>query len=232
MHVNEHEREQAILDAAAELLLRLGYNKLTMGDVADAVALHRGLVYLIFSSKDELVEAVMVRELDAYTEAWRDHVAADPRGGSAAGVYRAMVHALEELPLAAAIVARDAEVFGKYLRRPGNLFQRDTECLGTLGFLRAMRDAGGVRRNVDVPAVAFILDALTPALLRRLAANRGAAAGGGPSVAELLEALADLLDRGLTPPRGADLRAAKEVLMSELDHAREDLSSAPSRHRR
>ncbi|MFG2074684.1 DNA-binding transcriptional regulator, AcrR family [Nonomuraea maritima] len=231
MHVNEQEREQAILDAAAELLLRLGYNKLTMGDVADAVALHRGLVYLIFSSKDELVEAVMVRELDAYTEAWRDHVAADPRGGSAAGVYRAMVHALEELPLAAAIVARDAEVFGKYLRRPGNLFERDTECLGTLGFLRAMREAGAVRRNVDVRAVAFILDALTPALLRRLAAGRGAATGG-PSVAELLEALADLLDRGLTPPRGADLRAAKEVLMSELDHAREGLSSAPSRHRR
>src|SRR3954452_20818775 len=116
MGVDEGEREQAILDGAAELLLRFGYNKLTMGDVADAGALHRGLIYLRFKSKDELVEAVVLRELDRYADAWREQVEDDPRGGGVASVYRAMMHALKRLPLAAAIVARDTEVFGKYLR--------------------------------------------------------------------------------------------------------------------
>ncbi|MEU4232156.1 TetR family transcriptional regulator [Nonomuraea sp. NPDC026600] len=42
-----------------------------MGDVAEAVLLHRRLVYLHFKSKDELVEAVLIRELDRYAETWR-----------------------------------------------------------------------------------------------------------------------------------------------------------------
>lgn len=48
MSIDEQEREQAILDAAAQLLLRHGYNKTTMSDVATAVNLNRALIYLYF----------------------------------------------------------------------------------------------------------------------------------------------------------------------------------------
>ncbi|MFC7722648.1 TetR/AcrR family transcriptional regulator [Nonomuraea recticatena] len=119
MSTPDHVRERTILDATAELLLRIGYNKLTMGDVADAVSLHRGLVYLVFKSKDELVEAVVHDELSRYADAWREHLEADPRAGDVASVYRAMMGALKTLPLAAAIVARAEDVFGKYLRKRG-----------------------------------------------------------------------------------------------------------------
>ena len=37
MGIDEKARERAILDVTAELLLRHGYNKVTMSDVADAV---------------------------------------------------------------------------------------------------------------------------------------------------------------------------------------------------
>ena len=37
MGIDEKERERAILDVTAQLLLRHGYNKVTMSDVADAV---------------------------------------------------------------------------------------------------------------------------------------------------------------------------------------------------
>ena len=66
MGIDKKEREQAILDVTAELLLRHGYNKLTMSDVADAVGLNRKLVYLLFPSKDALVEALMLREMNTY----------------------------------------------------------------------------------------------------------------------------------------------------------------------
>jgi hypothetical protein len=46
MGIDEKERERAILDVTAQLLLRHGYNKVTMSDVADAVGLNRRLVYL------------------------------------------------------------------------------------------------------------------------------------------------------------------------------------------
>ncbi len=44
MGIDEKERERAILDVTVELLLRHGYNKVTMSDVADAVGLNRRLV--------------------------------------------------------------------------------------------------------------------------------------------------------------------------------------------
>jgi Bacterial regulatory proteins, tetR family len=37
MGIDEKERERAILDVTAELLLRHGYSKVTMSDVADAM---------------------------------------------------------------------------------------------------------------------------------------------------------------------------------------------------
>ena len=51
MGIDEKERERAILDATAELLLRHGYNKVTMSDVADAVGLNRRVGLSLVSFK-------------------------------------------------------------------------------------------------------------------------------------------------------------------------------------
>src|SRR6266705_2066045 len=59
MGIDEKERERAILDVTVELLLRHGYNKVTMSDVADAVGLNRRLVYLLFPSKDALTPSIL-----------------------------------------------------------------------------------------------------------------------------------------------------------------------------
>ncbi|WP_433366348.1 TetR/AcrR family transcriptional regulator [Streptosporangium sp. CA-115845] len=226
MGINEQERERAILDAAADLLLRLGYNKLTMGDVAEAVDLHRGLVYLHFKSKDELVETVLIRELDRYVETWREQVEADPRGGDVASVYRAMVHVLKTLPLASAITARDPDVFGKYLRKPSTLFAKRPDTLGMREFLQMMQEAGTMRRDVDTRAVAYILDALTPALRSAFIAEKTGPHPDQPTSDELLETLADLLDRALTLPDGADLARGKAVLLGGLDEVRSAMAVA------
>jgi AcrR family transcriptional regulator len=83
-------REQRILDAAAELIIRQGYDKTTMSDVADAAGISRGVVYLHFKGKDKLFEALVHREMFQYGQAWLDHIEADPRGGTIGGIYRAV----------------------------------------------------------------------------------------------------------------------------------------------
>ncbi|MFI6869146.1 TetR/AcrR family transcriptional regulator [Nocardia sp. NPDC050406] len=228
MGVNELEREQAILDAAAELLLRLGYNKVTMGDVAENVALHRGLVYLRFRTKDELVEALVLRETNRYADRWQQHLEADALGGSVASVYRAMVRALRELPLAAAIVGRDETVFGKYLRKPGNVFERLRNPMGTQHFLDAMREVGAVRDDIDTRAVAFVLDTLTPAL-RQTFPDARAGDTERPSTEELVDALSDMLERSLNPSAGPDLAAGKRVLIESLTRIRGDFDASSNR---
>ena len=122
MGIDEQARERAIFDATAELLLRHGYNKLTMSDVADAVGLNRRLVYLLFPAKDALVEALLLREMNAYLEIWSHYLDSDPLGGSVASVYRSLLAVLKQLPLMTAIYTRDEQTFGKYLSRPGSFF--------------------------------------------------------------------------------------------------------------
>ncbi len=99
MGIDEKERERAILDVTAELLLRHGYNKVTMSDVADAVGLNRRLVYLLFPSKDALIKALLLRELNIYAEVWNRYLDSDPLGGTVASVYRGLLAALKQLLL-------------------------------------------------------------------------------------------------------------------------------------
>ncbi|MEU1388131.1 MULTISPECIES: TetR/AcrR family transcriptional regulator [unclassified Nonomuraea] len=223
MSTEDRERERMILDATAELLLRIGYNKLTMGDVAEATSLHRGLVYLVFKSKDELVEAVVHDELGRYADAWREQLETGPRAGSVASVYRAMMGALKTLPLAAAIVARAEDVFGKYLRKRGNVFERLPEVSRSHDFLRAMQEAGAVRREVDVKAVAYILDALTPAIRRTF---QEPADDDVPSSTAVLAVLENMIERALPPAEGADLAAGKTILLNLLTSATSEFNEA------
>lgn len=225
MGVDEKEREQAILDAAAELLLRHGYNKTTMSDVADAADLHRGLVYLHFKSKDELLEALIIREMRTYVEVWSAHIEADPLGGTVASIYRSVLYALKQLPLMAALLTRDEGIFGKYLRKPGNFFARLPTTSVTQGFLQVMQEAGVVRQDVNISAMAFILDTLSPAILdtlsvRGLEPRDDPRRASRPSYDELMETIAEMLERMLTPTEGVKLAAGKAVLRESLDEAR------------
>ncbi|MGW4968139.1 hypothetical protein ACWEPL_63980 [Nonomuraea sp. NPDC004186] len=89
-----------------------------------------------------------------------------------------------------------------------------------------MKQAGTVRHDVDTRAVAYILDALTPALRRTFAADRaGSQDPDQPTSDELLEALADLLDRALAPADGGDLEKGKAVLVGGLRQVRAELAT-------
>ena len=101
MGVDEKERERAILDATAQLLLEHGYNKLTMNDVADAVGLNRRLIYLLFPTKDALIGALLKREMNSYIEEWDRYLDRDPLGGSVASVYRSLLVEMKRRPLLA-----------------------------------------------------------------------------------------------------------------------------------
>jgi TetR/AcrR family transcriptional regulator, repressor for uid operon len=54
-----------ILDAGADLMLRYGLTRWSMEDVAERAAIGRTTVYRSFAARDELVHAVLARELRA-----------------------------------------------------------------------------------------------------------------------------------------------------------------------
>ncbi len=222
MSIDEQARAQAILDVTADLLLRYGYNKVTMSDVADAVGLNRRLVYLLFPSKDALVEALLRRELNTYAEMWSRYLDRDPLGGSVASVYRGLLATLKQLPLMAAMYTRDEQTFGKYLSRPGSFFASWPPDPGpTQEYLQAMQGVGAVRQDINTRAVAFILDALTPSILAALSARTRALRDDSnkpdqPSFDELVETVAELCERWLIPAKEANLEAGKAMMRRNI----------------
>lgn len=237
MGIDEQEREQTILDAAAQLLLRHGYNKTTMSDIANAVDLNRALIYPHFKSKDELVAALIIRELERYADMWSQAIKADPLGGSIASLYRGMVPVLKQLPLMTAMLARDEQTFGKYLRKPGNILASLSTPITTRDFLQTMQEIGAVRQDVNIAAMALIIDTLTPATLEALSPHRKEPSGdsahpGKPSFEEVMETVAEMLERMLTPESGAHLEAGKAALLQGVESAQARLAEVRAQQKK
>ena len=56
------ERAERILDAANRLFVRYGYDKTTVGEIADEARVSKGAIYLHWKSKEDLFEALIFRE--------------------------------------------------------------------------------------------------------------------------------------------------------------------------
>lgn len=61
--LEKDEKIKSILDAATELFAQKGYHDVTMEEIAAAVGVAKGTVYLYFSSKDELYWGILERGL-------------------------------------------------------------------------------------------------------------------------------------------------------------------------
>jgi AcrR family transcriptional regulator len=214
MTIDSQARKQTILDSAARLIIQYGYDKTTIGDVAAAVGLNRALVYGYFRSKDDLLEALIKREMRKYGELWFEHLMSDPQGGTVASIYRSIAYALKNNPFMAAIVTRDEGTFGKYLRKPGNIFEGMQSQNMASGLLQALQDAGTIRQEVNIPTVTYIMDTLANNMVSL------SKTGPVPPYDELLETIAEMFDRMLTPEDGGNIEAGKSVLRQIAIEAR------------
>ncbi len=63
---NKAQRQNQILDAAMEVFTRLGFHKARMDDIAAEAGLSKGSLYWHFSSKEEIISAVLMRMFQGY----------------------------------------------------------------------------------------------------------------------------------------------------------------------
>ncbi len=158
---DNNERQQQILDAAAVVITRLGYDKTTMRDIAEQAGASRGTVYLYFKGKEQLFEALLYREYMLYARTWLEQIDADPQGGTVGGFYRALFHSVNSRPLIAAMLRRDRRVLGNYLRKRDNLFTQMNSELDTAGFFQALQAAGAIRQDIDAAVILHIVEMLS-----------------------------------------------------------------------
>src|SRR5258708_31711452 len=105
------QREERILEAATRLLMRWGYRKTTIDDVAREAGVGKGTIYLHWKDKNQLFSAAIWRASRQASADMMQRVAADPEGGR---FHRAWTHGMLAIfsnPLPAALMKGNAEIF-------------------------------------------------------------------------------------------------------------------------
>lgn len=216
-------RKNRILDAAAELFVHYGYDKTTVDDIARQAGVSKGAIYLHFKGKDALFEGLLVRETMAYQERWLDLIDADPDGGTIAGMYKNVLYALNSTPFMAAIFKQDSRILGSYLRKPDNLF-RDKKHQSTRSeFVAMMQEAGAIRADLDPKIIAHIMNILAYGLV---AMDEIMDKEAIPPTEDVIEGIATILGRALTPADGGNREAGKAIVRQISDAARAQFEAA------
>lgn len=217
-------RDQRILDAALGLILRYGYDKTAMSDIAAAAGVSKGALYLHFDSKEALFEALLLRELEHYTADWLSRVEADPQGGTMGGIYRHILHAINANPFIEALFKRDRQTLGKYLSQTEKYIQLDQVVATRAEFIRKMQASGVVRADVDPYITAYLMTIFVSGLLTM---DEQLPAAAIPDIDALLLAMGDMMDRYLATGTPTDSDAGKRAIRETLAEARRLLKREP-----
>lgn len=207
-------RTQTILDAASDLIVHYGYDKTTMSDIADRAGVTRAIVYLHFENRDRLFEALLYRETERYFNTWLETLE-DParlaagRGALAQAFLGALV-AANHSPFLSAMLKQDRRMFGKYLGKPGNLFESVQSVSLWPQTLQALQHVGAVRQDLPPDVMGYLMNALALGLM---AMEDRQGPGARPTFDAILEAAAEVMDRVFTPEGGGNQEAGRAVLL-------------------
>lgn len=105
-------RAGRILDAAGTMLLRLGYRKVTIDDIAKRAGIGKGTVYLHWRTKAELFETLLRRESIGLVQEILERIEADPAEALPHRFARSSMLSAARNPLVAALFTGDPEILG------------------------------------------------------------------------------------------------------------------------
>lgn len=210
------ERANRILDAAGKLLMRYGYDKTTVSDIAQEAGVSKGAIYLHFTSREALFSALIVREIWRYTDAWLQRMESDPEGGT---VTRMLSHAMgiiREFPLLHALYSNNRHVLGELTQMMSpNLyiqayhFRRE--------FIQQMQAAGAVRKNLDPQVISYILTMIAYGFVK---IDEVIPPEHAPPMDAVLDSFSELFGRALEPDEGSDSEAGKQIIKRLIENIR------------
>ncbi len=156
------ERVDRVLDAAAELLVRWGYRRVTIDDVAAHAGIGKGTVYLHFPTKEALFLTALLRGHRSVVAGIVARLRANPAEVLPGRMVRSLFVALLADPVARPVYFGDTEMLGRLAKEAtttlGPLRQRGNE-LNRLHF-ELLRDAGLVRTDRTVSEQHYLLQAV------------------------------------------------------------------------
>lgn len=155
------QRADRILDAAAELMLRWGYNKTTIDDIARQAGVAKGTIYLHWKTREDLFTALMKREYIRLAEDIQQRISGDPEGGTLPGLTKHSMLATMKSPLMKAVLLRDTDLLGEWMRKEYSSASYSEQVTQSLALFELLSRNGTVRDDIDVHRQAYMLSAIT-----------------------------------------------------------------------
>lgn len=152
------DRAERILVAAGELIVRWGFDKTTVDDIARAAGVAKGTIYLHWKTRDLLMIALLRQERLAMLTDVRRRLEADAATPIVRTLFRHFAAAMLQRPLLKAVVVNDQAMLGRLAGQrpqPGDLAQR----AGFAEYLTMLREHGAVRSDLTLSAQVNVVSA-------------------------------------------------------------------------
>jgi AcrR family transcriptional regulator len=143
----QQERVELILHVAAEQLVRWGYKKVTINDIAQQAGIGTGTIYLHWKTKESLFQSVMLREIIAVWDEMLERMRHDFREFYPHRMMRSLLLITMQRPIAHAIFIGDGELLGKLVQ---SRLALQTRMMHTPDqFVALLRDQGLMRTDMS-----------------------------------------------------------------------------------
>src|SRR5437660_8953511 len=142
-------------------MLRWGYNKTTIDDIARYAGVAKGTIYLHWKTREDLFMALMRREYVRLVQDIQQRIAGDPEGGTLQGITKHSMLATMKSPLMKAVLLRDTDLMGEWIRKEYASVSYSEQIAQSLALLERLRTRGVVRDDIDIRKLAYMLDAIT-----------------------------------------------------------------------
>ncbi|WP_190813179.1 TetR/AcrR family transcriptional regulator [Saccharopolyspora pogona] len=219
-------RVGAIFGAAEGLVLRDGFDGVTVERIARRAGIGKGAIYREFGSKHELMDALLARCTRRLVDQVRQRVveASTPVGLSA--VYRFGIEALLDDSLMTAAFLDDEAVLGSHVRAVG-----DDRCrqrfAWIIDYVEALHEAGSLVSDAAPEAISLALSSFTIGLL---SVNSVLGPLTRDQLAAALDVVITLIERGLESLPDAGALAANDAHLLLLGRMAEQLDANPEEH--
>jgi AcrR family transcriptional regulator len=212
-HMTLDERGQRLLDIAARLILRFGYDKTTMQDIALEAAVSKATLYHYWRSKEKLFQALITRETLRVFDEWLERVQADPAGGTLFGIYRHGFLTLLAHPLMMAFYTKESFVLGDYVRQRGPAVYIRPYLLNR-ALVQQLQAVGLIRQDLRAEVMNHILMIISVGLF---SVNELIPQEHAPPYEEVADALAGMVQRALAPAQPGDSERGKRAFRLYLE---------------
>jgi AcrR family transcriptional regulator len=217
-------RAERILDSAAELLLRWGYKRVTIDDVADQAGIGKGTVYLHYRTREELFFSVILREQAGATAELIEAVRRDPRDALPHRLVRLKYISVMRRPILRAVIAADPDILGRLVDAAKRSDVGKLLGLVSSDYFQLMIEHSLVKPGISAAELVYGMGAITLGFFTGDAFLE--AFGGRPDLARIADILETAIERTFVLPASDEMLRAIAPAVIELYTKSKEIAEA------